>query len=181
MSTLIIGFGYRARSGKDTAVKAILEGRNGLDVRRYGFADALKAEVAGRELELCQKYGIKYEPENKHRTLLQWYGTEYRRAQDPNYWIERMAERIQEEEPDVALISDMRFVDEAEFVKESGGFTVNVIRTGFTDPNTNSAHKSESALDGYPFDFELRAESGDVAGLQAAALRLFDGLVRRAA
>jgi hypothetical protein len=46
MNTLLIAFGYKLRSGKDEAVKAIIAERGGkYDVRRYAFADELKREV----------------------------------------------------------------------------------------------------------------------------------------
>jgi hypothetical protein len=49
MDPYIIGFGHRARSGKDTAAATIIEHRGtdslGLDIRRYSFADELKREV----------------------------------------------------------------------------------------------------------------------------------------
>ena len=61
IDSVIIGFGFRARSGKDTAVAEIIKQRGLLpetstynifknhqeryDIRRYAFADALKREV----------------------------------------------------------------------------------------------------------------------------------------
>ena len=44
--TTAIGFGFMNRSGKDTAAAEIIKQRGHLyDIRRYGFGDALKAEV----------------------------------------------------------------------------------------------------------------------------------------
>jgi hypothetical protein len=45
---VIIGFGFKAKRGKDTAVDSIIESRGGqYDIRRYAFADALREEVEG--------------------------------------------------------------------------------------------------------------------------------------
>lgn len=63
------------------------------------------------------------------RQLLQWWGTEYRRAQDPNYWVKRTAEYIlsirldiinnsDELYPKVAFIcDDVRFPNELELFR----------------------------------------------------------------
>lgn len=46
MKTTIIGFGYKARQGKDTAASAIVKECGALtDIRIYHLADALKVEV----------------------------------------------------------------------------------------------------------------------------------------
>lgn len=46
LRSLIIGMGYAARNGKDTAVAAIIDRyKTDYDVRRYAFADLLKAEL----------------------------------------------------------------------------------------------------------------------------------------
>src|SRR6185437_11665955 len=46
------------------------------------------------------------------RPLLQLFGTEFRRAEDKDYWLGRLRERIANERPHVALITDMRFPNE---------------------------------------------------------------------
>jgi hypothetical protein len=53
------------------------------------------------------------------RALLQQWGTEYRRGQDPDYWTEIMRERLSTVA--AAAVSDVRFADEAELVRELGG------------------------------------------------------------
>src|SRR5205814_2051130 len=112
-----IGFGYKARSGKNTCVTEIIKQRGGkYDVHEYSFAQALKREVnsaaanAGGMPELFKQGGVydpgypemikfpswvKYDPSapaddplcplSKQRTLLQWWGTDYRRNQSPSY------------------------------------------------------------------------------------------------
>lgn len=176
MKTTIIGFGHKARQGKDEAAKAIMEAHGGhLDIRRYGFADALKREVAGREADLCGEHGIPYEPENKHRSLLQFWGM-HRRAEDKDYWVKRIQEKIEEENPEVAIITDVRFPNEHEFIRSIGGTLVCVVRRGFHDPAVNPGHISETALDGYAWDFHIDVSDGDMDGLRINALAVFEAV-----
>lgn len=83
-------------------------------------------------------------PYGKQRTLLQWWGTEFRRNVEPDYWIKKLAKRIEEEKPEVALITDVRFPNEAEWVKQYGDI-IKVRRTGMP-PDKNPPHISELAL-----------------------------------
>jgi hypothetical protein len=189
IDSVIFGFGYRARSGKDTAVAEIIKQR-GLtspphtdskvygaceeryDIRRYAFADALKREVnaaaiawGGMEnlfkpnhrFAMCNGYymdfpdWVQYDadapmddplcPLGKQRSLLQFWGAEYRRAQDPDYWVRQLANTIELEKPQIACISDMRFPNEMAFVLQYGE-TVRVDRAGLPP----STHASETAL-----------------------------------
>jgi hypothetical protein len=191
METIIIGFGYKARHGKDTAVKAIVEARAELyDVRRYAFADELKREASQLDqYEWCLRHGIPYDEnpamddplcqtkDGKQRAFLQWYGTEYRRAKDPYYWVKRLAARIAAEKPQVALISDMRFKNEFFWVKSQDGYTVKVSRHGYHDSSMNNAHPSEVDLDGIDFDYEITCLDGEVDQLRKDAVTVFDMIV----
>jgi hypothetical protein len=56
----------------------------------------------------------------KQRTLLQWWGTEFRRSVNPDYWVNKVAQRIAEEKPEIALITDVRFMNEVNFVRKYG-------------------------------------------------------------
>jgi hypothetical protein len=186
IDSVVIGFGYRARSGKDTAVAEIIKqrglrtfpqpedpGTERYDIRRYAFADALKREVnaaasaaggmlnlltlASRRYAMCNGYymdfpdWVVYDPEapmddpmcplGKQRTLLQFWGAEYRRAQDPDYWVRQLAQTIELEKPQIALVSDLRFPNEMSWIKQYGE-TVRVDRAGLPP----STHASETAL-----------------------------------
>ncbi len=194
IDSVIFGFGYRARSGKDTAVAEIIKQRGLLpalegfphstqggsgfidryDIRKYSFADALRSEVnsalkrAGGAMSLLlvnrpthfvqanenlielpnwvvldenPEVNAQY-PYGKHRSLYQWWGTEYRRSIDENYWVRQLAQRIELEKPQIALLDDMRFPNEMSWVKQYGE-TVRVDRDGLPP----STHASETALD----------------------------------
>lgn len=205
MSTIIIAFGYKARRGKDTAVNAIMEARSlgFLPVKRYAFADALRDEVNSAVEErmrrgcsdpqaammlVCTWAGVPYDPAavtdtgypyGKQRALTQWWGSEYRRAQDPNYWVKRLKERIEREAPAVALISDVRFWNEFEFIQLNAGYCVRVDRPGFEIAD-GKHHISEVGLDSlYDHDWDHILVNGfDVENLKADAIQFFDEVTR---
>ncbi|NJC87437.1 MAG: hypothetical protein FIB02_02730 [Desulfuromonas sp.] len=82
------------------------------------------------------------------RRLLQWWGTEYRRAQDPDYWTKAWGRKV--EQYDLTrthiLVDDVRFMNELEVVRAHGGLIVKIERPGFAGANN---HSSETSLDDY--------------------------------
>lgn len=171
METLIIAFGHRARNGKDTACKFLMEKYGAkYQFKKYSFADALKREVAALDdlRAFCSAFGVPYDespplddplcppPHGKQRRLLQTFGTEFRRNSDPDYWVKRTLEQIVTDRPQIALISDMRFLNEFRMVKTAGGVTVRVERPGFV--SGAEGHVSETELDDAPYDYVLRSE-----------------------
>jgi hypothetical protein len=184
---LVIGFGHRARQGKNTAAQAVLDACPlDMQVRMYAFADALKTEVR----KACCAFGGQYAliaawkeaglmPEwvqcedPKPRTLLQWWGTEYRRSKDPDYWTTRLRNTLSEHNPDVALITDVRFPNEVEFIHGLGGYVVKVERLSKPDIAVKE-HPSEAMLDGYAgWDFHIKA--ADLRDLQRQARAIYMG------
>lgn len=230
IDSVIFGFGFRARSGKDSAVAEIIKQRGLLPalrvngdtgdlpvgttyagverygIRRYAFADALKREVnaaavaAGGMLNLltlqsrrfasCNGYYMDFPdwvyydteapmddplcPLGKQRTLLQFWGAEYRRAQDPDYWVRQLANTIELEKPQIALISDLRFPNEMRFVKQYGE-AVRVDRAGLLP----SAHASETALaDVSDEEWSIILENnGTLEEFKEGAITTFDELM----
>lgn len=202
MNPLIIGFGHKARNGKDEAIKAIINNLNScVDVLKYGFGDALKREVSSlaRNLGGMQAVfsalpgltGLEIPPSvvfdaaapmddplcpyGKQRTLLQFYGTEFRRAQDPDYWVKKLFTQIYAERPAVALICDLRFPNEFARIKQVGGYTVKVVRTGFVSDVPE--HHSEKALDHVPdldWDYVISVPDGRLDLLKEEAVNAFN-------
>lgn len=196
MPTLIIGFSGKARSGKDTAATAIIEARGGqYDIRRYAFADALKRWVAKQDVpRLCLEYGLPYDfnapmddplcppPYGKQRALLQHIGTEIGRKRDPYIWIKLLKATLDNERPQVALITDVRFPNELLWIKANYGAAVRVHRLGVSNLELSSDHSSETALDHLPaglsWDVEVRVPDGCLDELKKDAVELFDYVVK---
>jgi len=105
----LLGF---AGAGKDTAARALLE----RGWQRVGFADAIKTKAYFLGWD-----GLKDE---RGRRLLQDLGMAMRRF-DENFWIHK-AQNSMKGGP--CVFTDVRFHNEAEFIRESGGIIVRVVR-----------------------------------------------------
>jgi hypothetical protein len=153
----LIGITGFKESGKDS-VAALL---SMLGYGRLAFADGVREEVleaattgfvppeikVDQVLYAALVYASKY-PEAVYakptvpmiRKLLQWWGTEYRRDNDPRYWIDRLATDTGFMFGLPVAITDVRFQNEATFVRENDGIIWRVER-----PNTggDDTHISE--------------------------------------
>ena len=79
------------------------------------------------------------------RQVMQWWGTEYRRNQDPCYWVVKAVAHMRLAhwlmDPPLFVLSDVRFPDEAIMVRHLGGKIWKIKRPGCGVPA--GAHKSE--------------------------------------
>jgi hypothetical protein len=82
------------------------------------------------------------------RQILQWWGTNFRRAQLETYWIDKAGARIQGllDEGFSVAIDDIRFPDEAILIKKLGGRVFCIDRDERPEV-AGSEHPSETALD----------------------------------
>lgn len=82
------------------------------------------------------------------RRILQWWGTEYRRMQNPDYWTKAWEKKIHNHalEGGHVFIDDVRFINELNTIKGQGGLIIKIERPGFNGANS---HASETSLDGY--------------------------------
>jgi hypothetical protein len=120
-----IGLIGLAGSGKDTAAKALIK----LGYYRIAFADELK--------ELAFEFGWNGEKDEDGRRLLQELGMIGRRY-SPNVWIKHVAWRIVPNGPPI-VFTDVRFQNEADYVRSIGGMIVRIVRPGIISEN----HESE--------------------------------------
>jgi hypothetical protein len=188
MDTILVAFGHKARHGKDTAVKAIIDKFGSqYDIRRYSFADGIKRELEGlNQFEICWRNGIKFDsdpdmtdplcPKGKQSALLQYWG-QMKREEDPFYWVNKLRASIAADQPQIALISDMRALNELLYVKSMRGYTVKVTRQGFVDLSRDPNHVSETALDRVEFDYEISVLEGQVEQLKLDACEIFQMIV----
>ncbi len=162
----IIAVNGRVGSGKTSTYQRLLE--HGFRFAHMPIADTLKDEV-------CQGYGCTraWLEENKNVArplLIGW--AELRRNFDQDYWINKALARIAELPPfDVAFVDDMRYVNEAEKLREAGALLIQLVCPADDSANymmskglslseavTITRSASESSLEDYPH-FDLRVQA----------------------
>lgn len=87
------------------------------------------------------------------RQILQWWGTEYRRATHPHYWSRLLLQRLVDYMRDGEtrfVITDCRFQNEADTVRALQGYVWKVTRPGINS-TTTSEGSHVSATDGSEF------------------------------
>jgi hypothetical protein len=171
----LIGIAGRARSGKSTAAELLL--RMGAGKYLYSFADPLRAMLkAGLGIDLDNPYWqMRKEdpmPEfggHSPRALLQSLGTEWgRELVDPNLWLTLASRALQQRGPGM-VIADVRFANEAAWVRGMGGVILHIER-GNAPPVR--PHASEAGVPRLEGDLRIFNES-DIPSLQAGLARLF--------
>jgi len=164
----ILGISAKAGCGKTVLTGLLLE-RLGPTWIRMSLGDGVKqeaSEIYNFPLEWC------YSQEGKNRVvpgygrlvreILQYHGTEVRRAEDPEYWHKYLLTRKPADRN--IIIDDVRFPDEVDFIHRYNG---RVIRLqpydGYRKVND---HSSETALDDYTgFDAVYAPRFGELASL----------------
>lgn len=177
----IIGLTGLAGSGKDS-VRALLEqhGYTGL-----AFADPIRDMLrtlftaTGTSTEYMLDRALKEEriPNigTSYRVLAQTLGTEWGRSIDPNFWLRITGATIDASLQDSfgpvqIVISDVRFPNEADFIRQRGGQIWHVVRPG-TQPVR--AHESEAHALTIPADYTI-LNNGTLADLQGTVLRALE-------
>lgn len=176
----LIGLSGLAGSGKDTAATALLA--NGYAC--MAFADPMRSML--RELLLHSVGDDSYMVYRKlkeqeiagigvsYRHLAQTLGTEWGRAIAPDFWI-RIAEatmnfrlRMSGNQPMRFVVSDVRFANEAAWIRERGGVIWRIERAS---ANPVRHHVSEQEL--YQFDAdETLHNNGNIQDLYNLVSRM---------
>jgi len=178
---LLVGLTGRAGSGKDTAA-AYMEDQYAF--RAIGFADPL-VDMLGALIEHVDVDGawlveraLKEMPMRvigrSYRELAQTLGTEWGRALDADFWIKIAAYRVQQihQLGDNVVITDVRFANEAAWVRQMGGHLVQLLRD---DAAPVRMHVSEQQIDLVKAERTL-VNNGSKATLQDQIVRLIDQL-----
>ena len=134
----------------------------------YAFADVLKefaVDVLG--LEHNQVYGTNEEKNspthllwenmptgnNKGpmtgREVLQYFGSDICRKMYENIWFDACIRRIRKDNPDLALISDVRFPNEIKCVQDEGGIVFGLPRDIVNGKDTHSSEQVDLPLCDY--------------------------------
>lgn len=110
-TSLRLAFGYKAGVGKDTAVTYLVDKYGGKHLK---FADSLY-DILYYSQRVC---GFE---EIKDRKFLQWVGTEWARAKDPDVWVKKLLSQVKKiQNISNIFISDLRFPNEFLALKKAG-------------------------------------------------------------
>ncbi len=176
--THFILYSGKARHGKDTAAeitKEALEER-GYKVLVTHYADLLKF--------ICKNFfGWNGEKDEAGRTLLQQIGTNCIREQDPDYWVDFVANlvRMFPNKWDFVIVSDVRFPNELSRISDAGfpATHVRIVRPDFESSLTEDQknHPSETALDDSFFDYLV--ENTTIPELRKQLQEVCDSIIVR--
>jgi len=148
----------KAEAGKDSTLEILkphLESA-GFKCCRLAFGDYVKDTA--REL-----WGWDGEKDEKGRALLQWWGTDYVRANFPDFWADTVVRlaMVIKDDVDYLLVPDLRFVNEILCWRGTriDRMVVRVERPGHISRLTPEQlqHISETNLDKWDFEYTLMA------------------------
>jgi hypothetical protein len=175
--TYILGLSGRKQSGKNSIADFLIRNASEIfkydnyEASAYAFADELKEfciKSLGLKPELC--YGTDTDKNSlTHilfenlpyvqkgnvseymtvREVLQHVGSNIFRKLDNDIWTRACLSTIEDDEPDLAIITDVRFPNEVKAIQNVGGRVLRLIRNPFPD----DSHISETALDKENFDW----------------------------
>lgn len=160
----VVGFGCTAQVGKDTAAK-YLEQKYPGKFKRVAFADELKKAamvIFGLSWEQCfgsQEVKEAIDPRygKSPRQLLQELGEKMREI-FPDIWIVKVFNetipQLQEEGYEYFGISDVRYPNEANWIRKYDGTVVRVTREG-SGTSVGADHSSETAMKNFVCDVEI--------------------------
>ncbi|MFQ3578924.1 MAG: hypothetical protein SNJ71_02130 [Bacteroidales bacterium] len=168
---MILGLMGKANSGKDTAYSFISNYCRDYKVISYSFASFLKnfcSDVFGINIENfsnhetksqlsslsfnClpqfrdQKYRNLCEKKMTNREVLQ-YTADFLKTISPNIFCDIVFRKILNDKPDIAVITDVRFLNEAQRIFDYGGLVLKIIRNS----NNLDTHISENEIDICPY------------------------------
>ena len=142
---------------------SLFENELGRYVRLYSFAEKLKRLsidilglkeewVFGTDDQKNTKTHLKWESFSDTkvgamtaREVLQHVGTDIFRSMNENVWIDSCFRQIEEDNPELALISDVRFKNEIKGIQERGGFVIGLTR-GSSKTKKKDNHASETEV-----------------------------------
>jgi hypothetical protein len=168
---MIIGICGLARSGKDTAADIMVEELNkyGYNIKKVALAEPMKEACriifgwdddylyGSKKDVIDERYGI------SPRHVLQTMGTEwgqfmlskydcFRKTTGRKLWVKSLLSKYKGQN---IIISDVRFIHEADEIRKNGGIIIKIEREGLKRMN----HKSEKEIKKINGDYTIQNNS----------------------
>jgi len=133
--------------------------------------DAIKKEEKFENFIVMDDYlpsmkkmtGLDLEPANCIATcvreVMQFFGTEYVRKKNPNFWAEDLFSKIKDKKK--ILISDLRFPNEASFILKNNGTIIKIVRIDID--TEGDEHSSETSLKEIEYDLVVGVMTNDLS------------------
>lgn len=166
---MIIGLTGQKQAGKTTVSKYL---RDYYGFTQLNFKDELIAELKERFPELLRTILEQRSEYDNYQTidqlfvtkppliraLMQNYGTEVRRKDYDKYWVKRWLDSFKNLSTKRVVTDDVRFLNEAEAIKDNGGVIIRVVRLDLDD---DDQHSSETENIMIKEDFTLYSRTGE--------------------
>ncbi|KAG5188951.1 hypothetical protein JKP88DRAFT_253127 [Tribonema minus] len=180
---LIVGLVAPKAAGKDTFANAV--GDDAKDFAKLSFADPIKAacrsifsldvddlEDRVKKESVDDRWGV------SRRKMMQVLGTECVRANfGEDHWIRHLRMRLDACQSQIAIVTDVRFHNEAQFLRDYEGCRAVLIRiTRPRSTDVRDEHASESAIADINCDVTV-LNDGTVQDLQTKACGILMRLV----
>jgi len=183
----IIGLAGKARSGKDT-VAGMIQDTLELDFQelavKYALAGPLKEAAAKMfGIHLDDFYNDNKETPNDFwgispREIAQKFGTECaREVFREDFWLKRMEMEMTSTNCDVFVITDIRFRNEADWVRSHGGEIWHVVRPSIGDGVVRD-HASEAGIEFVEGDVSI-SNDGSLPQLEKRVLTFLDNILTK--
>lgn len=167
---IVVGISAKMGCGKTTLSVALLEMMRGCESARAAFGDLVKQECSayfgfneawaysqeGKNLRFVVQGSLRLmhglDKTMTVREALQWYGTDFRRKEDPDYWTKALRKKLvilSEKRVNFVVVDDVRFADEAQVCLDNG-YLFRLDPYPGWKPGPHAGHPSETSLDDFP-------------------------------
>jgi phosphomevalonate kinase len=179
---IVVGLSGKKYSGKDTFCAAMQKVCD-LPVVRVALADPLKDEVYEHILKPhnIDRQALDDNRKQYFRLILQGWGTDFKRNFYGNdYWVRCLEQKLTSPEfkdfKGIVVVTDVRFLDEVNFIKDTGGAVYRITRPEPTlikrilaKFKKKDNHPSECALDNYKYFDAHIINDGSIEDLESKA------------
>lgn len=183
--SLIIGICGERQHGKDTVAAILMDlaAENSKDAVRVGMGDALKQEIAecfapklAMSVEDIVRQMHTTGEKERWRLIMQWWGTEFRRTEDKDYWVNKLNSWVKMADCNIILIADTRHMNEMAYIVRKGGVLVRVNRPAMSVTDTHSSEHEWKQFTGW---FTTIENDSDFDSLRVKVKELYNTLEAR--